>query len=81
MNSQELYEQISVKFQDIRGIVLEGRREDNDTLIGWLEALHYVKNLMGDIEGICCDYCGNEYCSCYDINMNPESDDFGLRVL
>jgi hypothetical protein len=53
LNSQELYKQISAKFNDIRGIVLEGRREDNDTLIGWLEALHYVKNIMGDIEGVC----------------------------
>ena len=81
MNSQELYKQISVKFQDISGIVSEGRREDSDTLVGWLEALHYVKNLMGDIENICCDYCGNEYCSCYDMDMNPESEFYGQVLL
>lgn len=81
MNDQELYKEISIKFNDIRSIVLNENREDEATLIGWLESLHYVKNLMGDIEGICCNDCGNEYCSCYDINMNSMSDDFGLRVL
>ena len=81
MNSQELYKQISGKFHDISGIVSEGRREDNDTLVGWLEALHYVKNLMGDIKNICCDYCGNEYCSRYDPDMNPESAFYGQVLL
>ena len=29
----------------------------------------------------CCQFCGNELCSCLDPNMNPDSPDYGKVIL